>query len=84
MRIVREAAQLAERYGDGRVNPRIFVYAAGGYYYPGKGLSMLRGEMRGYLDPEVGANLRFREEAERRVRRRSSGSLAGLPPGGQS
>src|SRR5258708_29314934 len=30
--------------------PRVFVYAAGGYYYPGKGLSMLRGEMRGYLD----------------------------------
>jgi L-alanine-DL-glutamate epimerase-like enolase superfamily enzyme len=28
----------------------VFVYAAGGYYYPGKGLSMLRGEMRGYLD----------------------------------
>src|SRR4030081_3252303 len=30
-------------------NPRVFVYAAGGYYYPGKGLSMLRGEMQGYL-----------------------------------
>jgi L-alanine-DL-glutamate epimerase-like enolase superfamily enzyme len=28
----------------------VFVYAAGGYYYPGKDLSMLRGEMRGYLD----------------------------------
>ena len=28
----------------------MFVYAAGGYYYPGKDLSMLRGEMRGYLD----------------------------------
>ena len=33
-----------------KANPRVFVYAAGGYYYPGKGLSMLRGEMRGYLD----------------------------------
>src|SRR6201999_3244506 len=31
-------------------NPRVFVYAAGGYYYPGKDLSMLRAEMRGYLD----------------------------------
>ena len=31
-------------------NPRVFVYAAGGYYYPGKDLSTLRGEMRGYLD----------------------------------
>src|SRR5512147_2966891 len=40
---------LAERHGL-TANPRVFVYAAGGYYYPGKGLSMLRGEMRGYLD----------------------------------
>ncbi|MGY4597828.1 L-alanine-DL-glutamate epimerase-like enolase superfamily enzyme [Bradyrhizobium sp. GM22.5] len=40
---------LAERHGV-KANPRVFVYAAGGYYYPGKDLSMLRGEMRGYLD----------------------------------
>src|ERR1041384_6324382 len=40
---------LAERHGV-KANPRVFVYAAGGYYYPGKGLSMLRGEMRSYLD----------------------------------
>src|ERR1700682_1915092 len=40
---------LAERHGL-NPNPRVFVYAAGGYYYPGKGLSALRGEMRGYLD----------------------------------
>ncbi len=40
---------LAERHGR-EANPRVFVYAAGGDYYPGKGLSMLRGEMRGYLD----------------------------------
>ena len=40
---------LAERHGR-NANPRVFVYAAGGYYYPGKDLSMLRGEMRGYLD----------------------------------
>src|ERR1700747_2952699 len=33
-----------------QANPRVFVYAAGGYYYPGKELSMLRSEMRGYLD----------------------------------
>ncbi len=29
---------------------RVFVYAAGGYYYPGKDNSALRGEMRSYLD----------------------------------
>src|SRR6187200_1695553 len=31
-------------------NPRVFVYAAGGYYYPGKDTGALRREMRGYLD----------------------------------
>ncbi|GKX55417.1 mandelate racemase [Leminorella grimontii] len=31
-------------------NPRVFVYAAGGYYYPGKDLGALRKEMRSYLD----------------------------------
>jgi L-alanine-DL-glutamate epimerase-like enolase superfamily enzyme len=41
---------LADRYGDGKPNRKVFVYAAGGYYYPGKDLSMLRSEMRGYLD----------------------------------
>jgi L-alanine-DL-glutamate epimerase-like enolase superfamily enzyme len=40
---------LAERHGV-VANPRVFVYAAGGYYYPGKDLSALRAEMRGYLD----------------------------------
>src|SRR3977135_4227341 len=40
---------LAERHGR-TADPRVFVYAAGGYYYPGKDLSALRGEMRGYLD----------------------------------
>jgi L-alanine-DL-glutamate epimerase-like enolase superfamily enzyme len=40
---------LAERHGL-EADPRVFVYAAGGYYYPGKDLSALRGEMRSYLD----------------------------------
>ena len=31
-------------------NPKVFVYAAGGYHHPGKGLDGLRGEMQGYLD----------------------------------
>ncbi|MFV8848888.1 mandelate racemase/muconate lactonizing enzyme family protein [Serratia fonticola] len=31
-------------------NPQVFVYAAGGYYYPGKDLTALRQEMRSYLD----------------------------------
>ena len=41
---------LAGRYNDGKINRRIFVYAAGGYYYPGKGLEDLKREMRSYLD----------------------------------
>ena len=40
---------LAERQGAA-ADPRVFVYAAGGYYYPGKGLDGLTDEMRSYLD----------------------------------
>ena len=40
---------LAERHGRA-AEPRVFVYAAGGYYYPGKGIDQLRAEMRSYLD----------------------------------
>ncbi|MBS0559893.1 MAG: mandelate racemase/muconate lactonizing enzyme family protein [Proteobacteria bacterium] len=40
---------LAERHGV-QADPRVFVYAAGGYYYPGKGNEALRAEMRSYLD----------------------------------
>jgi D(-)-tartrate dehydratase len=40
---------LAERHGLA-ANPRVFVYAAGGYYYPGKDNDALRAEMRSYLD----------------------------------
>ena len=40
---------LAERHGV-EADPRVFVYAAGGYYYPGKDLGKLRAEMRSYLD----------------------------------
>ena len=41
---------LAECYGTGTANPKVFVYAAGGYYYPGKDLNALKREMRSYLD----------------------------------
>lgn len=40
---------LAERHGT-QADPKVFVYAAGGYYYPGKGLEGLAAEMQGYLD----------------------------------
>jgi L-alanine-DL-glutamate epimerase-like enolase superfamily enzyme len=41
---------LAERYRGGAVSEKVFVYAAGGYYYPGKDLTALQNEMSGYLD----------------------------------
>ena len=41
---------LAEGFGDGRVDDSVFVYAAGGYYYPGKDHAQLQDEMRRYLD----------------------------------
>lgn len=41
---------LAERYGDSTPNRKIFVYAAGGYYYPGKNLSALQKEMQSYTE----------------------------------
>ena len=41
---------LADRYRGGSADDRVFVYAAGGYYYPGKDLGALKAEMQGYLD----------------------------------
>jgi L-alanine-DL-glutamate epimerase-like enolase superfamily enzyme len=41
---------LAERYNSGDADDRVFVYAAGGYYYPGKNVASLQDEMKRYLD----------------------------------
>jgi L-alanine-DL-glutamate epimerase-like enolase superfamily enzyme len=41
---------LAERYHDGISDDRVYVYAAGGYYYPEKGIEGLTEEMQSYLD----------------------------------
>ena len=40
---------LADRYRNGEADDRVWVYAAGGYYAPGKDLRALQDEMRGYL-----------------------------------
>jgi L-alanine-DL-glutamate epimerase-like enolase superfamily enzyme len=40
---------LAERHGV-KADPRVFVYAAGGYYYSGKDVTALRVELRSYLE----------------------------------
>lgn len=39
---------LAEVHGDGTADDSVFVYAAGGYYYPGKDDRQLQEEMRRY------------------------------------
>ncbi len=41
---------LGERYRGGTVDDKVFVYAAGGYYYPGKNVQALQDEMKKYLD----------------------------------
>jgi L-alanine-DL-glutamate epimerase-like enolase superfamily enzyme len=41
---------LADRYGTQPAEPRVFVYAAGGYYRPDGDIAALVDEMRGYLD----------------------------------
>ncbi|MGE0713819.1 MAG: mandelate racemase/muconate lactonizing enzyme family protein [Alphaproteobacteria bacterium] len=41
---------LADRYRGGVADERVWVYAAGGYYYPGKGTDALKDEMRSYRD----------------------------------
>jgi L-alanine-DL-glutamate epimerase-like enolase superfamily enzyme len=41
---------LAERYRGAPADERVWVYAAGGYYQPGKDVTALQDEMRGYLD----------------------------------
>ncbi|MBX6742872.1 MAG: mandelate racemase [Acetobacteraceae bacterium] len=41
---------LAERFRQGQADEIAWVYAAGGYYYPGKGVDQLVEEMQRYLD----------------------------------
>lgn len=41
---------LADRYREGKVDEKVFVYAAGGYYSPEKDFEKLKDEMQSYLD----------------------------------
>lgn len=43
------AQLLADRFDDGKPDVQVPVYAAGGYYYPGKQITALREEMHEYL-----------------------------------
>jgi D(-)-tartrate dehydratase len=41
---------LADRYNGGEADSSAWVYAAGGYYYPGEDVKRLQEEMRSYVD----------------------------------
>ena len=41
---------LAEHYNDGKSDEKVWVYAAGGYYYPGKNKNALQDELQSYRD----------------------------------
>jgi D(-)-tartrate dehydratase len=41
---------ISDHYGDGDPDQSVFVYAAGGYYAPGKSKRDLRDETKGFLD----------------------------------
>jgi L-alanine-DL-glutamate epimerase-like enolase superfamily enzyme len=41
---------LADRYSGGKADDKVWIYAAGGYYYPGKDLTALKDEMKRYRD----------------------------------
>lgn len=45
---------LAQRYNGNKYDAEVYMYAAGGYYYPGKEISGLQKEFSGYL--EMGFN----------------------------
>src|SRR5258708_5214587 len=56
---------LATRYRGVPADERAWVYAAGGYYYPGKDIEQLQAEMRSYR-----ARLCLRQDEDRRRRSR--------------
>ena len=41
---------LSDAYNSGACDEKVFTYAAGGYYYPGKGVEALKNEIKSYLD----------------------------------
>lgn len=41
---------LSDRYNNGEFDEKVYVYAAGGYYYPGKEITGLQDEFKSYLD----------------------------------
>jgi L-alanine-DL-glutamate epimerase-like enolase superfamily enzyme len=75
---------LAERHGSGAADPKVFVYAAGGYYYPGQDIAALTDEMRSYLDRGFTVvKQKIGGDSPDRDRERIEATLAILGPGQQ-
>ncbi len=75
---------LADRYRGGVFDPDVYVYAAGGYYYPGKDLTALQDEIRGYLDQGyTTVKIKIGGVPLAEDLRRIEAVLELLPPGGE-
>ena len=73
---------LAKRHAAGVAADRVWVYAAGGYYYPGKDLDKLRAEMRRYLDlGYTTVKMKIGGASLAEDRQRVEAVLSVLPPG---
>lgn len=74
---------LAERFRHGEPDPDVSVYAAGGYYYPGKGIPALQDEIQSYLDAGyTDVKIKVGGASLDEDRRRIESILELLPPGG--
>ena len=75
---------LADRYRDGQADSKVSVYAAGGYYYPGKEISGLEDEMRRYLDMGYTTlKIKIGRAPLAADRKRIEAVLRLVPPGGE-
>ena len=75
---------LAERFNGRIADDEVYVYAAGGYYYPGKDIPMLLEEMRRYLDAGyTTVKIKIGGAPLKDDLARIEAVLAILPPGGQ-
>ena len=75
---------LADRYRGGQADSKVHVYAAGGYYYPGKQVNGLEDEMRGYLNMGYTTlKMKIGGDPLADDLKRIEAVLKLLPPGGQ-
>jgi D(-)-tartrate dehydratase len=77
-------AVVADRFGNGAPKSDAYVYAAGGYYYPGKDVQAVVSEVRGYLEAGyTTAKIKIGGASLADDLKRIEAILSILPPGGQ-